>query len=84
MSSSDMLFLSMVHPASPPFSVAVKIDRVYSVDHVEILGDGLPLVKTLSSVDVVVYDGKVIVLYLILVLQLMKILLTFSLIRHQR
>ena len=68
MASSDMLFLSMVHPASPPFSVAVKIDRVYSVEHVEILGDNLPSVKTLSSVDVVVYDEQVIVLNFILAL----------------
>ena len=65
-----MLFLSMVHPASPPFSVAVKIYRVFSIEHVEILGDGLPSVKTLSSIDVVVYDEKVIILYLPLYLHL--------------
>ena len=46
MVSPDLLFLSMVHLASP-FSIAIKIDRVYSVEHVEFMGDGLPLVKTL-------------------------------------
>ena len=66
MTSPDMLFLSMVYPASPPFSVAVKIDRVFSIENIEVLGDGLPSVKTLSSIDVVVYDEKVIILYLII------------------
>ena len=84
MASPNMLFLSMVHPASPPFSVVVKIDRVYSVERVEILGDDLPSVKTLSSVDVVVYDEQVIVLNFILDLLLTKTMLTSSLIRHQR
>ena len=60
MDSPDLLFLFMVHPASPPFSVAVKIDRVFFVENVEILGDGLPSVKTLAAVDSVVYDEKVI------------------------
>ena len=59
MASHDILFVSMVHPGSAPFSIALKIDRVYSVENVEILGEGLPSVKTLSSVDVVVYDEKV-------------------------
>lgn len=56
MASHDILFLFMVRPESGPFSVAIKIDRVFSVEHVEILGEALPSVKTLSSVDVVVYD----------------------------
>ena len=47
MVSPDLLFLSMVHPASHPFSVSIKIDRVYSVEHVEFMGDRLPSVKTL-------------------------------------
>ena len=72
MASPDMLFLSMVHPAFPPFLVAIKIDRVYSVKHVEILGEGLPSVKTLSSIDVVVYDEKVIILCLALVFHLIN------------
>ena len=72
MTSSNMLFLSMV------------LHRVYYVEHVEILGDGLPSVKTLSSVDVVVYDEQVIVLNFILDLLLTKTMLTSSLIRHQR
>ena len=63
MASHDILFLSMVHPGCGPFSVAIKIDRVYSVEHVEILGEGLPSIKTLSSVDVIVYDEKVMLLF---------------------
>ena len=59
MASHVILFLSIIHPGSPPFSVAIKIDRVYSVEYVEVLHEGFPSVKTLSSVDVVVYDGKV-------------------------
>ena len=78
MASPDMLFLSMVHPTSPPFSLAIKIDRVYFVEHVEFLGEGLPSVKTMSSIDVVVYDEKVSILYLTLVLHLIKFLLNFS------
>ena len=59
MRSHDILFISMVHPGSAPFSVAIKTDRVYSVENVEILDEGLPSVKTVSSVDVVVYNEKV-------------------------
>lgn len=49
----DLLFLSMVHLQLPPFSVAIKIDRVYSIEHVEALGFGLPSIKTFFAVDVV-------------------------------
>ena len=60
MASHDILFLSMVHPTFPPFSVAVKIERVFSVEKVEILGDDLPSVKTHTVVDIVVFDEKVV------------------------
>ena len=82
MESHNILFLSMLHPASPPFSVAIKIDRLYSVEHVEVLGEGLPSVKTLSSVDVVVYDEKVI--DIISVLSISSTLYKFVLLRDDK
>ena len=60
MTSPEILFLSMVLPTLPPFSVAVKIECVFSVEKVETLRDDLPSVKTLTVVDIVVFDEKVI------------------------
>lgn len=66
MAEYDVLYLLMVHPDSFPFSVVIKVDRVYSIEPSDSLQPGLLLVKHLLADHVVVFDERVFILLILI------------------